>query len=95
MQNSDKSHKNNIQYGGANGEVNVPRYQIKSPKLIKIRPDSHYKTDYIVNNYEHFIDNEMKTIGTCDIELATKVKKYITTNPEFFTTEFHKNVDDS
>ncbi|XWV24942.1 hypothetical protein QJ856_gp0839 [Tupanvirus deep ocean] len=47
-------------------------------------------------NYKTFddicrhIDNERKTIGLCDYELSEKVKKYLTIDPKFFTTDFHK-----
>jgi hypothetical protein len=45
-------------------------------------------------NYNSFedicrhIDNERKTVGTFDVELADKVKDYLTINPNFFTTNF-------
>lgn len=48
-------------------------------------------------NYKNFddickhIDNEMKTIGTTDNELAQKVKTYLTMDPAFFTTNFHSS----
>ena len=37
------------------------------------------------------IDNELKTIGTCDSELANKVKKYLTLDKNFYNTCFYKN----
>lgn len=48
-------------------------------------------------NYSSFedicahIDREMKTIGQVNVELADQVKKYLTVDPSFFTTNFHKH----
>ena len=50
-------------------------------------------------NYKTFedvcqhIDNEIKTIGTCDTELANKVKDFLTINPNFLNTNFHSDND--
>ncbi|XWV26188.1 hypothetical protein QJ857_gp0890 [Tupanvirus soda lake] len=37
---------------------------------------------------EH-IDNEIKTIGECDIDLANKVKSYLKLSPDFYNTKFY------
>lgn len=34
------------------------------------------------------IDNEIKTIGSQDIELANSVRQYLTLDPKFFKTSF-------
>jgi|SRR5688572_6568859 len=47
-------------------------------------------------NYKTFedicrhIDNERKTIGTCDEELATEVRRHLTLDPNFFNTGFYR-----
>ncbi|XWV24943.1 multiple glycosyltransferase domain containing protein [Tupanvirus deep ocean] len=35
------------------------------------------------------IDNEIKTIGVCDTELANKVKAYLKLSPDFYNTKFY------
>lgn len=47
----------------------------------------NYKTYEDICNH---IDEEIKTIGTIDEELSNAVKKYLTIEPEFFTTKFHQ-----
>jgi hypothetical protein len=47
-------------------------------------------------NYQSFedicrhIDNERKTIGTCDEDLAKRVREYLTLDPNFYDTAFYR-----
>lgn len=48
-------------------------------------------------NYTNFddicnhIDNEIKTVGTCDVELSENIKKYVKADPNFFNTSYYHN----
>lgn len=68
---------NNMQKGGANGDIFVPLSHTINRGIIKINPASHYKIDYIVNSYEIFIAAELKTINRISDDAFNKFSIFL------------------